>query len=431
MNMFNIKAEKKYLHMKAITTYLFLPFLSVLLIISTVDAQTTVDADDNRNLNRFSIGLIGGETTGNMNINTRYTGVYGANVRYSFNPVVAVQANALFGEFISTDAECKLFDPSFNNRFINVGLQGHINMYQLMSRENAPFGFSVYSVLGFGMVMNDVTTSVENPSTGWEDFTGQDNTDTALYYQFGVGTRFKLSPRVDMFAQFDYNVTENDRMDGFRNNRLAGTDLDNGRNDHFLNFTAGIQFKLGSSSRNHADWHWSTPPPPPPPAPEPEPEVDVDEFKERIEELEDQLTEKEQAINQLFDQMRDLEDAREVERLDNGVMVTFSDEILFEFDSSELRTDAVRALSGFADEIKNHDGFQMTVIGHTCNIGTEEYNQSLSERRAKSVENFLLEAGIDADLMTSFGRGELEPRHDNSTSDGRAMNRRVEIVIEN
>ncbi|MCC5941397.1 MAG: OmpA family protein [Balneolaceae bacterium] len=417
--------------MKAINTFLLLSLSSLLLVSSPIYAQTNTDNSESSNLNRLSIGLIGGVTTGNMNINSKYTGVYGANVRYSINPVVALQANALLGEFISTNVECKLFDPSFSNRFVNLGLQGHINMYKLMSRENAPFGFSVYSVLGFGLLMNDVTTGVENPAAGWEDFMGEDNTDTALYYQFGIGTRLKLSPRIDIFAQFDYNRTDNDRMDGFRNSRLSGTDLDNGRNDHFLNVTAGIQFKLGSSSRNHADWHWSTPPPPPPPAPKPEPEVDLEEFKERIEELEDKLNEKDQAINQLFDQLSELEDARDVERLDNGVMVTFSDKILFEFDSSELREDAIRALTGFADEIKNHDGFRITIIGHTCNIGTEEYNQGLSERRAGSVENFLLEVGINPDTMSSFGRGELEPRYDNNTRDGREMNRRVEIVIEN
>lgn len=403
--------------------------LCLLFCTPTVSAQDT-DMSTTEPMNRISIGLQGGLATGNMDINTKYTGVYGGNVRYSFNPMISLQANVLFGKFISDEVVCELFDIGFDNRYSNINVQGHLNMFPFLSKENAPEGFKIYSLLGFGLIRNDVTTEVENPDPGWEDFTGEDNTDSALYYQFGLGTRIKLSERVDLFSQFEYNVSAIDQMDGFRDSRLRGTDLDDGKNDHFINFTAGLQFKFGSSGRKHADWHWPSPPPPPAPmAPEPEP---VDD--NRIEELEEELDEKQQQIDELYNALKELEDAESVEQVDDRVIVTFNNAVLFDFDSSELKPQVVLSLDHLLQEIDKADGdaedLRLTIVGHTDSIGTEEYNQGLSERRAASVTSYLIENGFDSNRVISLGRGETEPKFDNDTREGRAKNRRVEIMIE-
>jgi outer membrane protein OmpA-like peptidoglycan-associated protein len=69
--------------------------------------------------------------------------------------------------------------------------------------------------------------------------------------------------------------------------------------------------------------------------------------------------------------------------------------------------------------------------GHTDSIGSDEYNQKLSERRARSVRDYLVESGLSSSIMTAQGFGESQPVSSNATADGRQRNRRVEIVIEN
>ena len=404
----------------------------LLWIINPQNAYSQSDSIDYDRLNHFSVGAQGGLATGNMNLNTKFTGVYGVNVRYAFNPLVSLQANATIGEFISDNIKRKKFDPSFTNSYQNFNLQGHFNLYQIKKRDQAPFGFSIYPLVGVGLISNDVETNVEVFDPRWEGFMGEDNTDTALYYQFDMGTRIKLSPRFDLFAQFEYNVTNNDRMDGFKDEPLAGTILENNRNDHFVNYTAGIQLKLGSSSRRHAEWHWTPPPPPPEPEPEPEPEPKTEELEERVEEVEETLEDKNRKLDELRDKIRDIRDITDVERVDEGVLVTFDNTILFDFDSARLRTDAIVALDSFAEQLRDQDQeLTITVEGHTCNIGSEFYNQDLSERRASVVARYLIDQNIDPSKISSIGKGLTQPRFDNSTSEGREKNRRVEILIEN
>ena len=108
--------------------------------------------------------------------------------------------------------------------------------------------------------------------------------------------------------------------------------------------------------------------------------------------------------------------------------ITLSDRATFDFDSAQLRPAARATLTELADAIR--DGRlvgSVRVVGHTCNIGPAAYNQGLSERRARSVVDYLIEAGIGAGEIESAGRGEDEPRYPNDSEENRSRNRRVEI----
>ncbi len=102
--------------------------------------------------------------------------------------------------------------------------------------------------------------------------------------------------------------------------------------------------------------------------------------------------------------------------------------IHFDFDSAAIRDDMAPILDEAADILKKHPG-GVTLEGHTCNIGSDEYNQGLSERRAASVKKYLSGKGIDAGSMEAVGKGESAPKYDNGTMDGRKLNRRVEIIF--
>ncbi len=105
--------------------------------------------------------------------------------------------------------------------------------------------------------------------------------------------------------------------------------------------------------------------------------------------------------------------------------------VLFDFDKATLRPESTQTLNEAVEVLRQHQNIRVEVAGHTCNIGTDAYNQGLSERRAKTVYDYLVNNGIDASRLGSRGYGESSPVADNSTREGRERNRRVELVVQN
>lgn len=99
----------------------------------------------------------------------------------------------------------------------------------------------------------------------------------------------------------------------------------------------------------------------------------------------------------------------------------------FEFDSARLRRDEIQKLDEVVSFAEKYRNAQLEADGHTCSIGTEAYNQRLSERRAESVKAYLVRKGVAADRITAVGFGETRPMADNKTREGRELNRRVEV----
>lgn len=111
------------------------------------------------------------------------------------------------------------------------------------------------------------------------------------------------------------------------------------------------------------------------------------------------------------------------------LIVTMPQDILFATDSATLRPDLTSDLVTVARSLNEYPATTVQVIGHTDNTGDAAYNQQLSARRASSVASILVNNGVSAGRVQSFGRGEDQPRADNLTPAGRQQNRRVEIVI--
>jgi outer membrane protein OmpA-like peptidoglycan-associated protein len=105
-------------------------------------------------------------------------------------------------------------------------------------------------------------------------------------------------------------------------------------------------------------------------------------------------------------------------------------DIYFDRDSHELSKASQSQLENLAQYLKNHPDLRCTIYGYTDNIGSFKYNQELSEKRALSVIDFLAESGIDRSALEYLGNSFSNPKADNETETGRAMNRRVEIVLE-
>ena len=126
---------------------------------------------------------------------------------------------------------------------------------------------------------------------------------------------------------------------------------------------------------------------------------------------------------------RELDDAT-IERVGEGILVTFDSGILFGFDSSSLQAAARTNLSDLARVLaEDSDDYELLVAGHTDDSGAEGYNQRLSERRASAASDFLATQGIPGAQIRIQGLGEMEPVASNETTAGQEANRRVEVAI--
>jgi len=118
-----------------------------------------------------------------------------------------------------------------------------------------------------------------------------------------------------------------------------------------------------------------------------------------------------------------------VERVGEGIVVEFTDKILFDFDHSNLTASAMTNLDKVADVLKKYPDTDIEVQGHTDSKGTVKYNQLLSERRATSVSHYLTEQHIVSSRLTTKGFGENMPKYTNDNDEGQTQNRRVEFLI--
>jgi outer membrane protein OmpA-like peptidoglycan-associated protein len=118
-----------------------------------------------------------------------------------------------------------------------------------------------------------------------------------------------------------------------------------------------------------------------------------------------------------------------VERVGEGIVVEFSSNVLFAFDKSNLSDASKTSLDKLVKVLNGYPDTNIEVQGHTDSKGSETYNQTLSESRAKTVSGYLSTNGIKGDRISIKGFGESAPKYTNETADGRSQNRRVEFLI--
>ncbi len=121
--------------------------------------------------------------------------------------------------------------------------------------------------------------------------------------------------------------------------------------------------------------------------------------------------------------------AIDIQNTGSELIVTMPEGILFDFDSAAIRGNLQGDLRALARNINQYPDTDVIVEGHTDNTGSASYNQDLSTRRAQAVAGVLLEAAVSPSRVRSIGRGEDDPLTTNLTPEGRAQNRRVEVII--
>jgi len=118
-----------------------------------------------------------------------------------------------------------------------------------------------------------------------------------------------------------------------------------------------------------------------------------------------------------------------VERVGEGIQITFDSGLMYDFDSSAIRPAAGTNLNSLATSLKKYANTELLIVGHTDSRGATDYNQALSLRRADAASTYLQRQGVSAARLFTSGMGEMEAVASNETAEGRQMNRRIEVAI--
>ncbi|MBL0170188.1 MAG: OmpA family protein [Gemmatimonadaceae bacterium] len=118
-----------------------------------------------------------------------------------------------------------------------------------------------------------------------------------------------------------------------------------------------------------------------------------------------------------------------VERVGEGIQVTFASGLLFDFDSDAIRAESAQNLRNLAISLNKYPKTDLLIVGHTDALGSTTYNQDLSMRRANAASRYLAGQGVGSTRLRTAGKGELEAVASNETEAGRQTNRRIEVAI--
>ena len=220
---------------------------------------------------------------------------------------------------------------------------------------------------------------------------------SATAISLGLGLQAQFSKHLSGRAQIMW------RQDG------DGVSLPEYRDFTDMYYSVGLSWDFGGKPPPPPP---AEPPPAPPPAPPPNPDLDGDGV----------INEHDKCPNTRPGAVVDL-DGCEVEA------VIELQGVHFDFDKATLKPEAMTVLNEAAALLQKHERVVVEVAGHTDSKGSEEYNQGLSERRANAVKDYLNSKGVRASRLTARGYGESRPVASNDTDEGRAENRRVELII--
>jgi outer membrane protein OmpA-like peptidoglycan-associated protein len=259
-------------------------------------------------------------------------------------------------------------------------------------------------------------------------------TDYLAMIPFGVGMQTSISRGVILSINGGYTLSLSDQMDGRVRSSTDLNSITNGKQDGFYGFSAGLAFTIGSNYNASKDKEFSD-------AEAQRVKLQADAEAQRVKQQADAEA---QRVKTLADaearrvkELADAEALRLSEQKSRDTVFVFikgSTVILrgvnFDFDKATLMKDSEKILWRAYNAMIANGAVEVVITGHTDNIGTQQYNQTLSLERAQTVRNWLVQKGIASSRMRTVGRGENETVASNDTDAGRAENRRIEFFVE-
>ncbi len=327
----------------------------------------------------------------------------------------------------------------------SVSLSGvvQVGSVDFLRRKNA---VNFFVSAGAGLIAyNPVLTNANGTTTDLaKTRPSKDDYGKELVLPIGAGVKFRLSDRVALNLGYTANFIDNDSFDGQK--LLPGEAL---HKDKFSYGYGGLEFSLGSSAKPNLDWVN--------PLALMYDELNDPTLRQEVEALKGRVTNVEKSVDDL---KKDSDGDGVADQFDKcpgtpaGTVVdgsgcpikfpapdttnkvssmapmakgTAYSNIQFEFDSSVLRTSSYPVLDATSADLRANAGKTAWINGYASSEGTAAHNLQLSKDRANSVKTYLVNSGVDAKRLKVKGLGETHPIADNSTEDGRVLNRRVEF----
>lgn len=402
--------------------------------------------------NTFSIGLNAGVTSpflaiGGSNDFTDFKAQlgYGLSLRdqlaHSFGLQLDVHGGKIAGNNSSAAGGVAFNRRSFSTKFWSGTLSGIVNVATIdyLRRKNA---VNFFLTAGAGLATyNPTIVYGNNTSLTFKNSDGTDHYVKELIIPVGVGVKFRLTDAMALNLGYTANFTDGDNLDG--------TPAKGFTRDTYSYGYGGLEFTLGSKSKKNLDWVN--------PVAMMYDELYDAELRREVAALKVRVGSVENAVSDLkkdsdgdgvsdqFDKCPNTPAGTVVDgsgceikfpQVDTtlfmrkgGVMaasVTAYSNIQFDFDSSVLRTSSYPVLDASSADLRSSSAM-VTLSGYASSEGTAAHNMRLSKDRANSVKTYLVNSGVDAKRVKVRGMGETHPIADNSTEEGRIMNRRVEF----
>jgi len=322
----------------------------------------------------------------------------------------------------------------YDTRFWSGTLSGIVNVatVDFLRRENS---VNFFVTAGAGMVFYNPRYTFSNGTLGrYTNTDGSDHYVKSLVIPIGAGVKFKLSDAVNFNLGYTANFTDDDNLDALKRGYPT--------KDKYSYGYGGLEFTFGGSGKPNLDWVN--------PVAMMYDELYDETLRQEVEALKGRVTNVETAVSDLkkdsdgdgvsdqFDKCPSTPAGTVVDG--SGCPIKFPEtavvptdaapaysNIMFDFDSSVLRTSSYSVLDAVSADMRSATSKTVQLDGYASSEGTAAHNMRLSKDRANSVKTYLVNSGVEARRVKVKGLGETNPIADNSTEEGRVMNRRVEF----
>jgi len=376
-------------------------------------------------VSHWSIGLKGGGNyfrvaPGSVSRRDQFNWVGGAAIEYSINPLVGLGVEYMYNPYGHTYQLNANQIGTMEGRTHDVLMYASINLMNLLVPNRTKFWskMNIYGDAGVGVgfyqfklmdAANNVIVDSRNAGDGVPE---------TVMGKLGLNLEYNISKSIALGGEVQYRY--------YDRTNLGGYEMSKGNSDA-LTATIGLRFKLGANGQKQHARNISMCEYYPKPAPVIINKIVKDntvETMDRLKAIEAENAALNNKINKLNNQVDSLS-ANE----DKANLPTYEN-IEFEFGSDRLTQGSYRALDEIAATLKNDKStVRLNVAGYTDYVGTEEFNQTLSVKRANAVKRYLLSKNVPSSSVTIIGYGEKNPIAPNNTAEGRELNRRVEFQL--
>jgi len=412
------------------------------------DATTAKVFGGRGQYNTFSVGINGGVTsmrlaTGGSSdyTHTKISYGYGVSLRDQLAHSFALQFDYRGGQVKGDDSNLPGNPAAFKTNFNQFTLGGVVNVATIdyIRRKNA---VNFFITAGAGLAFyNPTGTQPDGTPFDFKAATGKEVKEYVI--PIGAGVKFRLSDALALNLGYTENFIDGDNFDGLK--ILPGYAL---HKDKYSYGYAGLEYTFGPKSKPNLDWVN--------PVAMMYDELYDAALRQEVEALKGRVGNVENAVNDLkkdsdgdgvsdqFDKCPNTPAGTVVDgsgcpivfpKIDTSLFVrkpvagaaTAYSNIQFEFDSSVLRTSSYPVLDATSADLRANAGKSLELDGFASSEGTAAHNMRLSKDRANSVKTYLVNSGVDSKRLKVKAFGETHPIADNSTEDGRVLNRRVEF----